>query len=51
MAACNYSPVVGPEALGPAATTFRSVLTDEAAVAAAVIGDIAVVGQMVRRSR
>ena len=40
MKECSYSPVVGPEALGPAATKFRSVLTDDAAVAAAVTGDI-----------
>ena len=44
MKECSYSPVVGPEALGPVATTFRCVLTDDAAVAAAVTGDIAVVG-------
>ena len=44
MKECSYSPVVGPEALGPVATTFRCVLTDKVAVAAAVIGDIAVVG-------
>ena len=38
------SPVVGPEALGPVALQFRSVLTDDAAVAAAVTGDVGVVG-------
>ena len=41
IAECNYRPVVGPQALGPVATTFRSVLTDDAAVAAAVTGDTA----------
>jgi hypothetical protein len=41
---CYAWPVVGPEALGPAAGKFRSVLTDEAAVAAAVTGNIAVLG-------
>ena len=41
---CYAWPVVGPEALGPAAGKFRSVLTDEAAVAASVTGNIAVLG-------
>jgi hypothetical protein len=43
MQECYAMPVVGPEAFGPAAGTFRTLLTDEAAVAAAVTGDIAVV--------
>jgi len=37
-------PVAGPEALGTAAGTFTSVLLDDAAVAAATVGTIAVVG-------
>ena len=41
---CYAWPVEGPEALGPAAGKFRSVLTDNVAVAAAVVGTIAVVG-------
>ena len=41
---CYAWPVKGPEALGPAAGTFRSVLEDDAAVAAANVGTIAVVG-------
>ena len=44
MEECYAWPVKGPEALGPAAGTFRSVLEDNAAVAAANVGTIAVVG-------
>ena len=36
--------VAGPEALGPAAGTFHTALLDDAAVAAATVGAIAVVG-------
>ena len=35
---------VGPEALGPAAGTFRPTLKDQAAVVAAKVGDVAVIG-------
>ena len=41
---CYSHPVEGPEALGDAAGTFRTVLEDHAAVAAAAVGTIAVVG-------
>ena len=44
MTECYSRPVDGPEALGPAAGTFRTVLEDDAAVAAATVGTIAVVG-------
>ena len=35
---------VGPEALGPAAGKFRTTLKDQAAVVAAKVGDVAVIG-------
>ena len=41
---CHSWPVEGPEALGPAAGGFRSLLVNDAAVAAAVAGTFAVVG-------
>ena len=41
---CYSHPVEGPEALGDAAGTFRTVLEDHAAVAAAAVGAIAVIG-------
>ena len=41
---CYSHPVEGPEALGDAAGTFRTVLTSYAAVAAAAVGTIAVMG-------
>ena len=41
---CYSHPVEGPEALGPAAGKFRTVLEDHAAVAAAAVGTIAVMG-------
>ena len=41
---CQSWPVEGPEALGPAAGGFRSLLVSDAAVAAAVAGSIALVG-------
>ena len=44
MTECYSHPVDGPEALGPAAGTFRTVLEDDAAVAAAAVGTIAVMG-------
>ena len=44
LAECKCRPVLGPEALGPAATSFASLLQDDAAVAAAVVGEIAVTG-------
>ena len=44
MKECYYHPVPGPEALGPAVGTFRTVLTSYAAVAAAAVGTIAVMG-------
>ena len=44
MEECYGWPVEGPEALGPAAGTFHTVLGDDAAVAAATVGAIAVVG-------
>ena len=44
MVACYTHPVAGPEALGPAAGTFRTLLTTDAAVAAAEVGAAAVVG-------
>ena len=44
MKECYYHPVPGPEALGPAVGTFRTVLTSYAAVAAAAVGAIAVMG-------
>ena len=42
MEECYVWLVEGPEALGPAAGTFPSVLEDDAAVAAAKVGAIAV---------
>ena len=44
MEECYCRPVAGPEALGAAAGTFTSVLLDDAAVAAATVGQPAVVG-------
>ena len=44
MEECYGWPVEGPEALGPAAGTFHTALGDDAAVAAAKVGAIAVVG-------
>ena len=41
---CASRPRVGPEALGPASTSFTSLLQGDAAVAAAVVGEIAVTG-------
>ena len=44
MEECYCRPVAGPEALGPAAGTFHTALLDDAAVAAATVGQPAVVG-------
>ena len=40
----RHYPAVGEEALGPDAGKFSSILLDQAAVAAATIGDVAVIG-------